>query len=104
MEHKLRLPTEKQIKLAKSLNIDIKGKTFRVLSAEIADTLEVKSFKFIQDNKIKPGTKVEYTGIRNDLPKELIVSSIGKKGYVYFKKTNKYCRPWELKKKNIKKL
>ena len=100
MKHKLRLPTEKQIELAKSLNIDIKDKTFRVLSAEIADMLEIKSFRYIEDNKIEKGTKVQYIGTRNDLSKNLEVSSVGKNGYLYFRKTKKYCRPWDVKRVN----
>ena len=95
--HKLREPTEKQLKLAESLGLATQGKLFRVLSAEIADALEVKSFEFVEENGIKPGMKVEYLGLREDIPQYLVVSTVAKTGYLYFKGTSKYCRPWDTK-------
>ncbi len=85
--HKLREPTQKQIDLAESLGIESAGKSFRVLSAEIADALEVKSFKTVEDNDIGPGVRVEYSGPRDDMPLSLVVSTIAKNGYLYFKRT-----------------
>lgn len=95
--HQIRQPTEKQILLAKSLGLTIEGKSFRVLSAEIADALEVKSFHVVETEGIHPGTVVEYVGNRDDMPKRLVVSTVGKNGYLYFKKTHKYCRPWDVR-------
>jgi len=94
--HKLREPTEKQLKLAESLEIATQGKSFRVLSAEITDALEVKSFSFVGENGIKSGIKVRYLGLREDMPRDLVVSTVAKSGYLYFKGTSKYCRPWEV--------
>lgn len=91
------MPTDKQIELAKSLNIKVEGKSYRVISAEIADRIEIESFNRVKKMGLKPGCKVEYVGPRKDLPKTLIVSSIGINGYVYFKGTSKYCRPKYLK-------
>lgn len=94
--YKLRLPTEKQIELAKSLGIHTEGKSFRILSAEITDTLEIKSFNNVEAQRINVGTKVEYIGNRDDMPKYLVVSTVAKNGYLYFKKIHKYCRPWDV--------
>ena len=94
--HKLREPTEKQLKLAESLEIDTQGKSFRVLSAEIADALESKSFAFVEEHKIEPGIQVGYIGSRDDMPQYLVVSTVAKTVYLYFKGTSKYCRPWEV--------
>jgi hypothetical protein len=94
--YKLRQPSEAQIEFAKSLGISIKGKSFRVLSAEIADKLELNSFDSIAKNYLKPGLKVKYIGENPLMPKSLEISTIGKNGYIYFKKTNKYCRPWNI--------
>ena len=92
----LRKPTDKQIKYVKDLGIKTKDKSFRVLSAEIEDKLEMNSFEYIQNMKLKPGMKVEYIGNRKDLPECLIISSIAKNGFVFFKGTSKYCRPWNI--------
>lgn len=92
----LRKPTDKQIKYAKDLGIEIKGKSFRVLSAEIEDKLEMNSFEHIEKMKLKPGMKVKYIGNRKDLPIYLTLSSIAKNGFVFFKGSSKYCRPWNI--------
>ena len=94
--HTLRQPTDKQVQYAAALGIDINGKSFRVLSAEIADTLELKSHETIRTLKLKRGMRVRYAGPRDDMPRELVVSAIGENGYVYFRGTSKYCRPWHL--------
>ena len=94
--YSVRKPTNKQVKYAKDLGIAIKGKSFRVLSAEISDKLEVNSFEHIQKMKLKPGIKVKYIGNREDLPKYLTISSIAKNGFVFFKGSSKYCRPWNI--------
>jgi len=94
--YNVRKPTDKQIKYAKDLGIATKDKSFRVLSAEIEDKLEVNSFEHIQDMKLKPGIKVKYIGKREDLPKYLTISSIAKNGFVFFKGSSKYCRPWNI--------
>jgi len=95
--YNLRQPTKKQIELAKSLGIITKGKSFRVLSAEIADKIELNSFEHIKQMHLKPGLEVKYVGNRGDLPRDLTISYIGKNGFIYFKGTSKYCRPWDIK-------
>lgn len=94
--HALRQPTDKQFEFATALGIDAKGKSFRILSAEIADTLELKSHESIRTLRLKRGTRVRYAGPREDMPRDLVVSAIAQNGYVYFKGTSKYCRPWHL--------
>jgi len=98
--YNLRQPTEKQIKLAKALGVITKDKSFRVLSAEIADKIELNSFEYVEQMHLEPGLEVKYVGNRVDLPRDLTISSIGKKGFIYFKGTSKYCRPWDIKIKN----
>ena len=95
--HRLRQPTENQLKLAKTLGISVEGKSFRVLSAEIEDRLENKAFETVQRESIIPGIKVEYIGDRKDMPSRLVVSIVSKNGYLYFKQTSKYCRPWDVR-------
>ena len=95
--YNLRQPTKKQIKFAKSLGIITKDKSFRVLTAEIADEIELNSFNYIEQMQLKSGFKVKYIGDRVDLPKNLTISSIGKNGFIYLKGTSKYCRPWDIK-------
>ncbi len=94
--HTLRQPTDKQLEYGAALGIDVNGKSFRVLSAEIADTLEIKSYEAIRKLKLKRGTRLRYAGPRDDMPKDLVVSAIAQNGYVYFRGTPKYCRPWHL--------
>ena len=94
----LRQPTKEQVKYARSLGISTLGKSFRVISAEIADTLEVKSFAHIEKIGLAPGLKVKYIGSRTDLSKNLVISSIGRNGYIYFKGTLKHCRPRDIEK------
>ena len=95
--YSLRQPTKKQIKLAESLGIITKDKNFRVLSAEITDKIELNSFECIKQIHLEPGLEVKYVGNRVDLPRDLTISSIGKNGFIYFKGTSKYCRPWDIK-------
>jgi len=95
--YNLRQPTEKQIKLANSLGIITKDKSFRVLTAEIADKIEIDSFKYIEQMHLESGLEVKYVGNRVDLPIDLTISSIGKNGFIYFRGTLKYCRPWDIK-------
>jgi len=100
--YNFRQPTKKQIKLANSLGIITKDKSFRVLTAEIADKIELDSFKYIEQMHLKSGLEVKYVGNRVDFPRDLTISSIGKNGFIYFKGTLKYCRPWNIKiKKSI---
>ena len=94
--YNVRKPTNKQIKYAKDLGIATKDKSFRVLSAEIEDKLEMNSFEYIEKMKLKPGMKVKYIGNRKDLPIYLTISSIAKNGFVFFKGSSKYCRPWNI--------
>lgn len=94
--HALRQPTDKQLEYATALGIDVNGKSFRVLSAEIADALELKSHESIRTLKLKRGTRVRCAGPREDMTRDLVVSTIAPNGYVYFKGTSKYCRPWHL--------
>ena len=95
--YSLRQPTKKQIELAKSFGIITKGKSFRVLSAEIADKIELNSFEYINKLHLKPGLEVKYVGNRIDFPRDLAISSIAKNGFIYFKGISKYCRPWNIK-------
>lgn len=95
--YSLRQPTKKQIELAKSIGIITKGKSFRVLSAEIADKIELNSFEYIKQMHLKPGLEVKYVGNRIDFPRDLTISSIAKNGFIYFKGISKYCRPWNIK-------
>ena len=94
--YNVKKPTNKQIKYAKDLGIEIQGKSFRVLSAEIEDKLEMNSFEYIEKMKLKPGMKVKYIGNRKNLPIYLTISSIAKNGFVFFKGSSKYCRPWSI--------
>jgi len=91
------MPTEKQIKLATSFGLRVEEKSFRVLSAEISDAIELKSFKIIESENIRAGSEVQYPGNRDDIPKHLVVSTVAKNGFLYFKGTHKYCRPWDVK-------
>jgi hypothetical protein len=70
---------------------------FRVLSAEIADALELKAFSVVEEQRIVPGIEAEYIGTREDMPLRLVVSTIARNGYIYFKDTSKYCRPWDIR-------
>lgn len=97
---KLRKPSEKQVEYARSLGIDPMGKSFRFLSAEIDDVLEMKAYQYIDEQNLNPGDKVKYIGPREDIPKELIISTIGKNGFIYFKGIKKYCRPWYVERVN----
>ena len=95
--YNLRQPTKKQITLANSLGIITKDKSFRVLTAEIADKIELNSFECIEQMHLESGLEVKYVGDRVDFPRDLTISSIGKNGFIYFKGTSKYCRPWGIK-------
>ena len=87
--HQLRQPTQKQISLGKSLGLSVCGKSFRVLSAEIADALEVRAFETVQGQGIRPGIEVEYIGGRTDMPKRLVVNTLARNGYLFFRGTPK---------------
>lgn len=93
----VRQPSERQIKYAESLGIDPEGKSFRVLTALIGDVLDIKAYKYVVEHEIEPGLRVRYIGDRDDMPKELTVSTVGQNGFLYFKKTHKYCRPWNVR-------
>jgi hypothetical protein len=95
--HKLRPPTAKQIEYAASLGITTEGKSFRVIAAEIQDTLETTAFETAAKMKLRPGMVVDYIGPRDDMPKRLTISSVARNGFIYFRATTKYCRPWYLK-------
>ena len=95
--YSLRQPTKKQIELVKSLGIITKGKSFRVLSAEITDKIELNSFEYIKQMHLKLGLEVKYVGNRIDFPRDLTISSIAKNGFIYFKGISKYCHPWNIK-------
>ena len=90
----VRPATDRQIQYAESLGIDPEGKSFRVLSAEIEDVLEARAIATMEELEIEPGDIVRYVGDRDDLPEELVVSSFGADGYLHFRGTKKYCRPW----------
>jgi hypothetical protein len=95
--HELRRPTDKQKALATSLGLSIEGKSFRVLTAEITDALEIKSFAVVEERGLASGVDVEYVGPRTDMPSPLVISTVATNGYLYFKGTSRYCRPWEVK-------
>lgn len=92
----IREPTDKQIPLARDLGIEVEGKTFRVLGAEIADELDRRSDEHVQRYRLKPGLVVKYIGKREDMPRRLVISSYGKNSYLFFKGIHSYCRPWEV--------
>jgi hypothetical protein len=89
-------PSERQAEYARSLGIDPDGKSARVVSAEIQDQLEAAARVQVEERGLRPGTRVRYTGPRSDMPRTLTVSTIGRNGFVFFKRTPKYCRPWYL--------
>jgi hypothetical protein len=89
-------PSERQLEYARGLGIDPEGKSARVLSAEIQDQLEAAAQATILERGIRKGVKVRYLGSRTDLPPNLVVSTVSKNGFVYFKRTAKYCRPWNV--------
>ena len=89
-------PTKKQLEYAASLGIDTRGKSFRVVAAEITDALEIEAQNSICRLKLAPGVRVRYIGPRDDLPSQLVVSSLSTNGFVYFRGTPKYCRPWNV--------
>jgi hypothetical protein len=95
--HELRRPTDKQNALAKSLGLSTEGKSFRVLTAEITDALEIKSFAVVKEYGLASGVEVEYVGPRTDMPSLLVISTVAANGYLYFKGTSRYCRPWEVR-------
>lgn len=89
-------PSERQADYARSLGIDPDGKSSRVVSAEIQDELEAAAQAVAEERGLRPGIRVRYTGPRSDLPRSLTISTIGRNGFVFFKRTPKYCRPWYL--------
>jgi len=95
--HELRQPTDKQNELAKSLGLSTEGKSFRVLTAEITDALEIKAFAVVEEYGLASGVEVEYVGPRTDMPSQLVISTVATNGYLYFKGTSRYCRPWEVR-------
>ena len=95
--HELRRPTDKQKTLAESLGLSTEGKSFRVLTAEITDALEIKSFAVVEECGLASGVDVEYVGPRTDMPSPLVISTVATNGYLYFKGTSRYCRPWEVR-------
>jgi hypothetical protein len=89
-------PSQRQAEYARSLGIDPDGKSARVVSAEIQDQLEAAARIQVEERGLRPGTRVRYIGPRSDMPRSLTVSTIGRNGFVFFKRTPKYCRPWYL--------
>ena len=89
-------PTTKQLEYAASLGIDTRGKSFRVVAAEIADALEIAARNSVRRLNLASGVRVPYIGPRDDLPSRLVVSTLSSNGFVYFRGTTKYCRPWNV--------
>jgi hypothetical protein len=89
-------PSQRQADYARSLGIDPEQKSARVVSAEIQDQLEAAARIQVEERGLRPGVRVRYIGPRTDMPRSLTVSTIGRNGFVFFKGTSKYCRPWYL--------
>ncbi len=89
-------PSLRQADYARSLGIDPEDKSARVVSAEIQDQLEAAAQVQVEERGLRPGVRVRYTGARTDMPRSLVISAIARNGFVYFKRTPKYCRPWYL--------
>ncbi|UJS18490.1 MAG: hypothetical protein L3J17_05385 [Candidatus Jettenia sp.] len=53
--HKLREPSQKQIDLAVSFGLNPCEKSFRPVSAEMTNALELKSFAIVEVKSIFPG-------------------------------------------------
>lgn len=93
-DRSVRPATHRRIQYTESLGIDSEDESFRVLSAEIEDVLEAHAVATVEELEIEPGDLVRYERDRDDLPEELVVSSFGADGYLHFRGTKQYCRPW----------
>jgi hypothetical protein len=81
----LKTATEKQIEYGKILNLNLELKSFRVAGAMIADEVESRCLKSVQDQELKKGDRVKYTGNYPERKnRTYIVNSVGKSGLVYF--------------------
>ena len=89
-------PSAAQIEFARSLGIDPTGHSARVMAALIQDRLEQKATVIARQRGISAGVRVRYNGPRADMPKTLVVSTISRNGFVFFRRSHKYCRPWFL--------
>ena len=63
----------------------------------MTEAIESRAFETMQREELGTGIIVEYIGDRDDMPKRLVVSTIAKNGYLHFKGTHKYCRPWDVR-------
>lgn len=82
---KLGKVTNKQIEYGKLLGLNLKQKSFRVASAMIADEIEKRCWKSIEDQSLKKGDKVRYIGNYPERKNKVYtINSIGKYGFVYF--------------------
>jgi hypothetical protein len=81
-EKELKMASEKQIELGKKFNCDFSKLTFDVAFAYIQDIMVMLNLKSIEEQNIKSGDYV----INKYSKKEYIVSSIGNRGDVFFKK------------------
>ena len=89
-------PSTAQIEYAKSFGIDPTGHSARVVAALIQDRLEQKANVIAQQRGISAGVRVRYNGLRTPMPKTLVVSTVSRNGFVFFRHCHKYCRPWFL--------
>jgi len=82
----LKMATSKQIELGERFGFDFNKLTVGVASAYIRDIMEALNYKSIDEQNIKSGDHV--INKHDKYHREYIVSSIGKEGYIYFKKIN----------------
>ena len=87
-----------QRRLAETLHLKITNQTYRVLAAQILDAQEDRALADFKKMKLAPGVKVTYIGkepaLRN---KALTITKISERGFVFFKGTNQFARPHNLK-------
>jgi hypothetical protein len=91
----LKAASEKQIELGEKFGFDFSKLTTHVASAYIKDILVALNFKSTEEQHIKPGDCV--INKYDKEKKEHIVSSIGKEGYIFFKKTSGGCARYLIK-------
>jgi hypothetical protein len=88
---KFRPVTQRQLKFAKSLGLDVSNDTFWVCIAKIGDRLGELNRQALDRLQLKPGDRVikssvvNLNGTQHKIKQEFTVSSIGKNGRVYFK-------------------
>ena len=86
-----------QKKRALALGIKVTNQTARILTAQILDAEEDRSFADYKKMKLSTGTKVTYHGKETILRhKTLTITKISDRGLVFFKGTPHAARPHNL--------